>query len=187
MIEIVEYRSEWPRAFTTIAGAIRQSLGPLAHSIHHIGSTAVEGMPAKDIVDIQLTVVSLDAPIKLPLQAIGYEPVGIVTDHMPWGLDTDAREMEKAYYRPPHGVQAHLHVRSVDRLNRKYALVCRDYLRSHAMAAAAYAEIKKQLAKRFPHDADAYYDVKDPVFDVIVCAAFEWADSVGWTPPPTDA
>jgi hypothetical protein len=36
------------------------------------------------------------------------------------------------------------------------------------VAAAAYGLIKQRLAERFPADPDAYYDIKDPVFDIIV-------------------
>jgi GrpB-like predicted nucleotidyltransferase (UPF0157 family) len=187
MIEIVAYDPSWPDQFQEIAGRIRQALGPLAVTIHHIGSTSVPGMPAKDIIDIQLTVNDLDDPIEEGLFALGYQPVGVGCDHAPWGMDVPRREMEKRYYRAPASARTHLHVRSVDRLNRKYALLCREYLRTHPMAASAYAEIKRQLAKRFAEDSESYYDIKDPVFDVIMSGGFDWAESTSWTPPPTDA
>jgi GrpB-like predicted nucleotidyltransferase (UPF0157 family) len=187
MIEIVPYRPQWPDEFRVIGVRIREALGDLAVAIHHIGSTAVPGMPAKDVIDVQLTVRDLDDPIQEALRSIGYELAPYTQDHMPFGLEVSAWDMEKRYYRCPPQRRTHLHVRALGRLNQKYPLICRDYLRAHSMAAAAYAEIKQQLAKRFAEDVDSYYDIKDPVFDVIVCGGFEWAEAIGWRLPESDA
>ena len=54
------------------------------------------------------------------------------------------------------------------------------------MAANAYAEIKHQLARYFSEDVKAYYNIKDPVFDVIMSGAFEWAEYTKWTTPESD-
>ena len=187
MIEIVPYRSSWAEEFQAIGARIREALGPFALAIHHIGSTSVPGMPAKDVIDVQLAVRDLDAPIEEALTSIGYELTSYTQDHAPWGLEVSPRDMQKRYYRASPGTKTHLHVRSVDRLNCRYSVICRDYLRSHLMAAHAYAEIKQQLAKRFADDVDSYYDIKDPVFDVIMSGGFEWAEATGWTLPPSDA
>lgn len=187
MFEIVSYNPKWPEEFLRIARPIRSALGDIAVAIHHIGSTSVAGMPAKDVIDIQLTVGTLEDPIEPALVGLGYELTSFSKDHAPWGLDVTEREMEKRYYRAPSAERTHLHVRSIDRLNTRYALICRDYLRTHPMAASAYAEIKHQLAKRFANDVDSYYDIKDPVFDVIMCGGFAWAESTCWQMPETDA
>jgi len=65
-------------------------------------------------------------------------------------------------------------------------LLCRDYLRTHKMAAAAYGEIKQQLAKHFPNDPDAYYAIKDPTFDILMAGATEWATATNWREPVSD-
>lgn len=187
MIEIVAYRDCWPEEFGAIGARMRSALGPLAVAIHHIGSTAVPGMPAKDIIDVQITVTRLDDPIADGLLELGFADAGIFEDHMPWGMELDQRDMQKRYFRAAREARTHLHVRSVDRFNSRYPLICRDYLRTHPIAAAAYAEIKRQLAKRFPDDPDSYYDIKDPVFDVIMSGGLAWADATGWRVPPTDA
>ncbi|CAA2144132.1 hypothetical protein OICFNHDK_4522 [Methylobacterium bullatum] len=79
-----------------------------------------------------------------------------------------------------------MHVRQKGRFNQRFALVCRDFLRARPVAAASYALIKQRLAERFPADAEAYYDIKDPVFDIIVEGANAWAELVGWFEPPGD-
>jgi len=72
MITIVPYNPAWPAEFRAIAAGLRQALGELALRIDHIGSTAVPGLRAKDIVDIQITVRSLDPEIERRLAAPGY-------------------------------------------------------------------------------------------------------------------
>jgi hypothetical protein len=81
---------------------------------------------------------------------------------------------------------ANLHVREAGRFNQRYPLLCRDYLRSHPMAAEAYGAIKRRLASFFPNDPDAYYAIKDPTLDLLMVGAEDWAISAGWSEPPSD-
>ncbi|QGK69948.1 GrpB family protein [Allosaccharopolyspora coralli] len=55
-VEIVEYDPHWPQRYVALAADIRRVLGPNVLDLDHVGSTAVEGLAAKDIVDIDLTV-----------------------------------------------------------------------------------------------------------------------------------
>ena len=65
-------------------------------------------------------------------------------------------------------------------------LLCRDFLRTHPPTRDAYAEIKRQLVRYFPDDVDAYYDIKDPAFDLFMTAAREWAEWSRWAPSASD-
>ena len=95
-------------------------------------------------------------------------------------------ELAKLLFGATGPVAANVHIRVQGRFNQRYPLLCRDYLRAHPLAAAAYGTIKQNLAARFPHDAEAYYDIKDPVFDLIMAAAEDWARATGWSEPPQD-
>jgi GrpB-like predicted nucleotidyltransferase (UPF0157 family) len=75
--------------------------------------------------------------------------------------------------------RVNLHVREEGRANQRYALIFRDYLRADPLAAGAYAQIKLALARLHPTDQEAYYDVKDPVCDIIIGAAELWARQRG--------
>ncbi|WP_369045239.1 GrpB family protein [Sinomonas sp. P10A9] len=55
-IRIVEYDAAWPEQFEAVAAGIRAALGPEALSIEHVGSTSVPGLPAKPVIDVDLTV-----------------------------------------------------------------------------------------------------------------------------------
>ena len=160
---------------------------PESSVIHHIGSTAIPGLAAKDVIDIQVSVDSLDVVDVAAIAAAGFKQRVFSGrgDHCPPGMDLPETELAKLFFKST-GRAANLHVREKGRFNQQYALLCRDFLRSHPIAAQAYALIKQRLAAHFADDEDAYYDIKDPVFDIIVDGAREWATRIGWTEPPGD-
>lgn len=189
-IEIVAPNPEWAREFAELAAPIRHALGELSLGIDHIGSTSVPGLPAKDIIDLQVTVRSLDDTQAVQaLEGIGYIcRDDIVNDHVPPGADSAPELWQKRYFRAPEGQRpTHLHMRQLGLPNQRYPILFRDYLRSNPAAAATYAQIKTALARLHPDDVDAYYDIKDPVCDLIMQSAEIWAEGVNWQPGTGDA
>jgi GrpB-like predicted nucleotidyltransferase (UPF0157 family) len=183
MIEIVDYRCEWIREFTRLAGRLQAGLGPLALRVDHIGSTAVPGLAAKDIVDIQVTVETFDSAVTKAIQAVGFvKRPGVDRDHVPPGHPVGEAGWEKFLFNPPAGERkANMHVRRAGNPNQQYALLFRDYLVAHPASAAAYAELKRRLAAALA-DPRSYPEVKDPAVDLVYLAAEEWATRVGWKP-----
>lgn len=187
-IEIVEHRPGWPDEFAAIARHVRATLtgaGVEVGAIDHIGSTAVPGLAAKDVIDIQVTVADLhDDRLVAAVRDAGYLWwTDIREDHTPPGMTLDPLELEKRFAgQPADGSlrRTNIHFRLAGRFNHRYALLCRDYLRAHPGAATAYGEIKRNLARLFPDDVEAYYDIKDPVFDLIMAGAEDWAAVTGW-------
>jgi len=185
VIVIVPYRDGWPAEFASIAQRLRAAAGDAVVAIHHIGSTAVPGLAAKDIIDVQITVADIGTAARLPLAAAGFALSPHQTDHCPPGRSLAPEQLEKRLYKL-EARPANVHIRVAGRFNQRYALLCRDYLRAHRSAADAYGVIKRELARLFPNDADSYYGVKDPVFDLLMAAAEDWAAGTGWSPPPSD-
>jgi GrpB-like predicted nucleotidyltransferase (UPF0157 family) len=188
MLEIVAYKPDWPAEFDRIAAGLRMALGDLAVRIDHIGSTAVPGLAAKDVIDVQITVRALDEPLRAALTALGYvQSAGIRRDHRPPGASGPDTDWDKWYFSPPAGQRrTHTHVRVAGRPNQRYPLLFRDYLRTHPQPAGAYAELKRRLAQGLA-DPDSYPDVKDPAVDLIYFAAEDWAAATGWQAGPSDA
>lgn len=188
MIEIAPYQDRWPGEFAAVARRLRSALGEAATRIDHIGSTSVPGLAAKDVVDVQVTVRDLDAAVALLAEA-GFVPrADHTTDHCPPGLDLPTHELEKRMVAMPAGERrTNIHVRLEGRFNQRYPILFRDYLRAHPQAAAAIGETKRALARNVAHDVAAYYDIKDPVYDVVLAAAEGWARAEGWRPGRTDA
>jgi GrpB-like predicted nucleotidyltransferase (UPF0157 family) len=188
MIEIVPYHNDWPDEFRTIASRLRAELGGLALRIDHIGSTSVSGLAAKDKIDIQVTVAALSPEVEQALNHAGYvRNLAVDSDHVPPG-ETDPARWRKWYFRQGEGTRAtHIHVRLTGLPNQRYPLLFRDYLRAHPDSAEAYARVKQQLVRFHADDIDAFCDIKDPVCDLILFAAEEWAKETAWQPGPSDA
>jgi GrpB-like predicted nucleotidyltransferase (UPF0157 family) len=184
---IVDYKTSWPEDFVEIARVLRSGLGDLALRIDHIGSTSVLGLPAKDIIDIQITVPALNQEVIQAMEKLGYSlPGGEYRDHVPPGQDEDPHQWEKLYFRAPTNQRhTHTHVRVPGCANQRYPLLFRDFLRSHPKTAEAYARLKRLLAEHLAVPA-MYPDVKDPAVDLIYLAAEDWAEQTGWQPGASD-
>lgn len=189
MIIIVPYLPAWPAEFRTLASAIREALQGAALRIDHIGSTAVPGLAAKDVIDIQVTAADFDPQIEEALTRTGYRRLPHISrDHVPPGQPDRDEDWTKWFFKNEEGRRrANLHVRIAGRPNQRYPLLFRDYLRAHPPAALAYAQVKTALARLHPEDIYAYCDVKDPVCDIIMGGAEAWAAQVGWGFGATDS
>jgi GrpB-like predicted nucleotidyltransferase (UPF0157 family) len=181
-IVVVDSRPEWAQEFRDIAGLLQQALGDLALRIDHIGSTSVPGLAAKDVIDVQVTVGDLTSELEAAFKQAGYVRRAELTyDHRPPTATGSEHEWQKQYYQPAAPAhRTHVHVRQAGSANGRYALLFRDYLRTHSLAAAAYAQVKQALAHHGPTDWDLYYDVKDPVCDIIMAGAEDWAAASHW-------
>jgi GrpB-like predicted nucleotidyltransferase (UPF0157 family) len=182
MIVIHDYKSSWPQEFEVIRSSILEALGSLALRVDHIGSTSVPGLGAKDVIDIQVTVAELTAEVRQRLVEAGYQHWPAFTrDHAPPGAEEDPALWAKLFfYERPGERRSNIHLRIQGNPNQRYALLFRDYLRAHPNSARTVERIKRELVKRHAHDEDAYYAIKDPIYDLIWDAAQEWAIHTGW-------
>lgn len=182
MIVIADYNPAWPAEFDVIRQSLHDALGSTAIQIDHIGSTSVPGLGAKDVIDIQVTVNRLEPEIAEQLAQAGYRHLDdIHRDHVPPGEDETPGLWDKWLFIEPGGWRrANIHVRVAGNPNQRYPLLFRDYLRAHPQSARAIELIKREIAKRHPDDVEAYYDIKDPVYDLVWDAAREWAQYIRW-------
>lgn len=177
---IVPYDATWPEQFQGLAQPLRQAIGPPAQRIDHIGSTSVPGLAAKPIIDIQISVADfepLDA-YRLPLERLGY------------AFRADNPERTKRYFREAPGQRrVHIHVRRSGSFSEQFALLFRDYMRTHSDSAARYAQVKIELAQRYTRveDREAYTESKSPYIWSIMAQADRWAQQIGWIPGRSDA
>lgn len=83
--------------------------------------------------------------------------------------------------------RTHIHVRREGSWSQQFALLFRDYLRSHPEDCAAYAECKIRLAEQYRDDRHGYVEAKRPFIWSIMQKADSWSQTVGWTPDERDA
>lgn len=184
MIEILAYNGRWPQEFAQIQQALAAALGPLALRVDHIGSTSVPGLGAKDVIDVQVTVADLSEAVRQALLVAGFQQFReAMSDHVPPGEDPAPENWQKFLFVQPEGQRrANIHVRVEGKPNQRYPLLFRDYLRAQPKSAQAVEIIKRELAKHHGEDIETYYDIKDPVYDLIWDAAQLWAEYTHWEP-----
>jgi GrpB-like predicted nucleotidyltransferase (UPF0157 family) len=184
-VVIAPYSERWPGDFARLGRRLRAVLGDGALRIDHIGSTAVPGLDAKDRIDVQVVVADLD--VANPLGGAGFIELAPASDHQPPGGVAAADDWRKRFFQAPADERAaNVHVRLDGRPNARYALLFRDYLRTHPGAAGAYADLKRRLAAEL-RAIGPYTDIKDAACDLVIVAAEEWAAATDWDPGASDA
>lgn len=146
-IIIADYDRNWPELYQVFRKRLAASLGDIAIAIEHVGSTAVPGLAAKPIIDIDVLLARseiLPAAIER-LSNIGYSHQG------------DLGIAEREAFRAPSGDPPHhLYVCPPDSREFQRHLAFRDYLRTHPVEAKAYGDLKRSLAEKFQEDRNLY-------------------------------
>ncbi len=177
----------WPAEADRLLARIRHAVGDAAVTLHHIGSTAVPGLVAKDVVDLQVGVRSLpEADDERFVEAMA--AAGFVRRPGEWHDNgTDGTTWPKRLHGScDPGRVAHVHVREVGSPGWVWSLLFRDWLRSEGEERTAYAAMKTGLAGRAA-TTDDYARAKEPWFGLADGRARAWAGRTGWQPPEVDA
>jgi GrpB-like predicted nucleotidyltransferase (UPF0157 family) len=129
--------------------------------IEHVGSTSVSGLAAKPIIDLDVIISTrmVFAAVRDALHEAGYAHRG--------NLEIPGRE---AFMQPVGMVRHNLYVCSVDTPNLHDHLILRDTLRARPDLRDRYAAVKREMARRHPHDIDSYIDGKGPLIEEIMAA-----------------
>ncbi len=159
----------WPATFERHRAVLARTLGAGARRIDHVGSTAVPGLAAKPIVDIQVTVVDPDdeAAFGPALEDAGYV--------------LRVREPRHRMFRTP-ARDVHVHVWEAGSDDERRHLLLRDWLRVDEADRTRYEDTKRRLARRRWRDMNYYAEAKTPVITEIMARAEAWARREGWRP-----
>lgn len=164
-VELVPYDPLWPTLAAREIQKLREVL-PTRHvlDIQHVGSTAIPGLLAKPIIDIQIAVDSL-AAIKpqaiSQLKLLGYAF---------WDENPDPTRLFFVKGMPPYGEkrEVHVHIVEPDSKHWQDKLQFRDYLLAHPDTAHDYARLKQTLAEQYPYDRELYTQSKTPFIEAVL-------------------
>jgi GrpB-like predicted nucleotidyltransferase (UPF0157 family) len=155
---VVPYDKAWKSAFEEIKKEIERVIGDLIIGIEHVGSTSVEGLSAKPIIDIDVVIkdYSVFATVVQKLETIGYIHEG--------DLGIKDREAFK-YSNKPHLQKHHLYVcpQYSEELHRHVTF--RDYLKNNREAVKKYSLVKETAAILFPNEIEKYIEYKTPCIE----------------------
>ncbi|MFN8073500.1 MAG: dephospho-CoA kinase [Mycobacterium sp.] len=154
---------------------LNTACGHRALRIDHIGSTAVAGMDARDIIDIQVTVAAMDVADELTedLLRAGYPRVGAITaDRDPSG--SEALWPKRFHASADPGRPTHVHIRAAGEPSQRFALLFVDWLNAGPAARAEYLAVKSHGD---PGAIGRWFSEAYP-------RAWDWAEATGWSPDP---
>jgi dephospho-CoA kinase len=181
--KVVPYDDTWPAQAERALARVRLAAGGRALRVDHIGSTAVPGLPAKDILDLQLTVSTLDDADEVAdaLSAAGFPRA--TGDWFDDPQDGAATWPKRFHFGGDPGRAINLHVRSQETGAWRLALLFRDWVRANPEERDAYRELKLRLAEKHAADPaiEAYAEDKQGWINGGFQRAEAWAASTGWS------
>ncbi|MBN1264195.1 MAG: GrpB family protein [Anaerolineales bacterium] len=177
LVSVEDHQAAWAEDYRAEAELLRDVFGGLLVRIHHIGSTSVQGLAAKPVIDILIEVRNLEKVDTLNerMLALGYEARG------EYGIP-QRRFFPKGGNQRSH----HVHVFPAGHSRVRQHLLFRDYMRTFPEEARVYAQLKQSLAKQYPHDIDGYCDGKDEFIKEIDRRAALWAEENTVLQPPEE-
>jgi GrpB-like predicted nucleotidyltransferase (UPF0157 family) len=148
-VRLLPYDPAWAAQYESERQQVAAALGDLAAEIHHVGSTAVPGLPAKPVIDLLVALPRLEqaAECIAPLAKLGYSFID-------FAQNTDRRSSAKA------SATHHLHVVELGSASYRDHLDFRDALRADPALRQAYANLKTGLAERYKEERARYSESK---------------------------
>lgn len=159
---VVGYDAAWPDLFVEISTSLRLLLGDAVDAIDHVGSTAVPGLAAKPVIDVDVTLCSrefIEAACRR-MTGAGYGARGNRYGDDMWAFLARQAPFCRVYLCSP-GNETH-----------RKRLVFRDRLRRDGALRETYGTLKQQLSRRFALDGDAYTAAKRDFIDAALRDAF---------------
>lgn len=166
---VEEHSVEWKKKFEEEVILLQKVFSSEIQLIHHIGSTSINGLCAKPIIDIMPVVrdISKIDTFNNKMIAIGYEPKG--ENGLP-----SRRYFQKGGNERTH----HVHMYEIGNPGIERHLAFRDYLRTHPNVKKKYGNLKEALAKQFPYDIESYINGKQHLASEIERDALKWYNDV---------
>jgi dephospho-CoA kinase len=172
----------WPQQAQRVIARIAAEAGQRAYRIDHIGSTAVPGLDARDVLDVQVVVADLAAAAELADDLIN---AGLVKRAgCRWDTSREGINWDKAFAaNADPGRAVDCHIRPADSAAWREAVLLRDWLRTHPAAVQDYARVKHRLVVQPWESIKAYADAKTPFVSSALARAEQWARRSGWRAP----
>ncbi|TWT02333.1 GrpB family protein [Planomicrobium sp. CPCC 101079] len=151
-VVVTEYNPEWKWQFDLAASEIQKVLAEECLAVHHIGSTSIQGMAAKPVIDLMPVVRDIEQIDRFnnELEKLGYVAKG--ENGLP-----GRRYFQRGGDERTH----HVHVYQEGSVEIMRHLAFRDYLRENPRIAEEYGTLKKKLAKENPCNIEKYIEGKE--------------------------
>lgn len=158
-VVVEKWNPKWKDEFERIVDSLGKDVIYNSIKIEHVGSTSVEGLSAKPIIDLDIVIENDKFEIiKRLLNDKGYKHEG--------DLGIEGREAF-SYSGKGELMTHHLYVCSKDSKELFKHITFRDFLKSNPALASEYSKVKEQAAILYPDDIDKYMEFKSEIIEKI--------------------
>ncbi|HLY64429.1 MAG TPA: GrpB family protein [Chloroflexota bacterium] len=167
---VVGHHDNWWHDFNGLAVVLARDI-PDVVAVEHIGSTAIPGMPARDILDVEVIVTKIEdeTAFSAPLQRLGFRRFN----------PPDLAAAGLRLFVPEDGSgRIHIHVCELGSAQHRRHVAVRDYLRAHPDEARRYADLKREAARLAEGNRVAYSRAKDRYLQALEQTALRWNESL---------
>ncbi len=192
---VVSYDETWHQQARRIVARLGTTCGHRAVRVDHIGSTAVPDMDAKDVIDIQITVTSLEVADELAglLLTAGYPRIADITEDVAkdparstvaeFDQSDDKALWQKRFHASADpGRPTNVHIRVDGWPGQQFALLFPAWIAANPDERVEYLTLKRDAIAAAPATSGQYADAKEPWLAGAYRRAWAWADETGWRP-----
>ena len=163
-VKIEKYNESWKSMFNEEKENLEKAFENIAIEIEHIGSTSIEGLCAKPVIDIAVAVESLS----------DFEKVRSYFEKAPYSIKQDSVSDECLIRKGTEDNRTHfIHVMEINSKRYQNTIMFRNYLRKHKETLKEYEELKNNLAEKYANDRKMYTASKDEFIQNVLKMAYE--------------
>lgn len=163
-VKLEKYNSNWVNNFKQEKEILSKIFGDIAIKIEHIGSTSIEGLSAKPIIDIAVAVNKLK----------DFEKVKTYFEKEPYSIKGDSVDDEILVRKGSEDNRTHfIHVMELNSKRYQDTIIFRDYLRNHIDTLKAYEKLKEDLANKYADNRKMYTDSKNEFIQEVIEKAYK--------------
>lgn len=163
-VKLEKYNPDWKIMFNVERINLKEVFGDLAIDIEHIGSTSVEGLSSKPIIDIAVSVKKLN----------DFENVKECFKKEPYSIKEESVSDEILIRKGTEDNITHfIHVMEQESARYKNTIIFRNYIRSHKEFLKEYEELKKDLAEKYADNRPMYTASKNDFIQKVLKLAYE--------------
>ena len=162
-VKVEKYNPIWKEMFNQEMVNLEKAFEEIAIEIEHIGSTSVEGLSSKPIIDIAVAVKKLS----------DFEKVKNSFEKEPYSIKEDSVSDEILIRKGSEDNRTHfIHVMEVDSKRYKDTIIFRNYLRSNKDVLREYEDLKNKLAEKYAEDRKMYTASKNEFIQKVINTAY---------------
>lgn len=159
-VRLVDHSPEWSERFSILRAELMELIGDLVGGVEHVGSTAVDGLVAKPMLDVAIGVLDPDR-IEETVECL-------VAGGFPYRGDFGEEGGVIMFEGPPEARTAVMHIVAFGSPQWNNYLTFRDALNGDAELRDRYGTLKRELAGRYPSDRIGYLTGKHELIEEIL-------------------